>query len=109
MSRLIPLAALLALVACQKPEDKAAEAKNAEKAAAPTKVETAAVETRKMPRYLTLTGSVLADRQSEVAANVTGRITATYVERGQKVTDEDFKLLVVQLQDLLKGYPVRVV
>ena len=30
-----------------------------------------------MPRYLTLTGSVVADRQSEVAANVAGRVTAT--------------------------------
>ena len=38
-----------------------------------------------MPRYLTLTGSVIAERQSEVAANVGGRVAATYVERGQPV------------------------
>jgi membrane fusion protein (multidrug efflux system) len=38
-----------------------------------------------MPRFITLTGTVLADRQSEVAANVSGRILATYVERGQAV------------------------
>ncbi|MBI4818503.1 MAG: efflux RND transporter periplasmic adaptor subunit [Deltaproteobacteria bacterium] len=49
------------------------------------KVDTAAVETRKMPKYLTLTGSVLADRSSEIAANVSGHVTATYVERGQPV------------------------
>jgi membrane fusion protein, multidrug efflux system len=48
-------------------------------------VETAPVENLPMPRYLTLTGSVVADRQSEVAANVAGRVAATYVERGQPV------------------------
>ena len=51
----------------------------------PVKVETAAVEIRKMPRYLTLTGSVIADRQSEVAANVSGRIQSAPIERGQQV------------------------
>jgi membrane fusion protein (multidrug efflux system) len=51
----------------------------------PVKVETAAVEHQRMPRFLTLTGSVLADRQSEVAANVSGRVAATMVERGQAV------------------------
>ena len=54
-------------------------------AAAPIPVETAPVESRPMPRYLTLTGSVIAERQSEVAANVGGRVAATYVERGQPV------------------------
>ena len=86
MKRLLPLA-LLALAACQRPEDQAAAAKAAKSNQPPVKVETAPVETRKMPRYLTLTGSVLANQQSEVAANVSGRITATYVERGQKVTN----------------------
>jgi membrane fusion protein (multidrug efflux system) len=38
-----------------------------------------------MPRFVTLTGTILADRQSEVAANVAGRILATYIERGQPV------------------------
>ncbi len=51
----------------------------------PVKVETAPVEHQRMPRFLTLTGSVLADRQSEVAANVSGRVTATMIERGQAV------------------------
>ena len=51
----------------------------------PIKVTTAAVEVAKMPRYLTLTGSVQADKQSEFAANVAGRITATLVERGREV------------------------
>lgn len=48
-------------------------------------VETRPIEIKKMPRVLTLTGSILADRQSEVAANVSGRIVASPVERGQAV------------------------
>ncbi len=81
----LALAAALALSAgCKKPE-----AANAADTKAPPqppmKVETADVQHLKMPKYLTLTGSVLADRQSEVAANVAGRVAATYVERGQPV------------------------
>lgn len=77
----------LALAACKKP-DLAPEA-GATKATAialpPVKVETGSIEHQKMPRYLTLTGSVYADRQSDVAANVSGRVTNTYVERGMPV------------------------
>jgi len=51
----------------------------------PIKVQTVLAETAKMPRYLTLTGSVFAEKQSSVAANVTGRITSTLVERGSVV------------------------
>ncbi len=50
------------------------------------KVETASVEIRKMPQYLTLTGTVIADRQSDVAANVSGRIISAPMERGQPVS-----------------------
>jgi membrane fusion protein, multidrug efflux system len=49
------------------------------------KVATAPIQILKMPRYLTLTGSVVADKQSEVAANVAGRVTAAPIERGQAV------------------------
>lgn len=86
MLRAAPLLAVLALVACKKPADGSGGNQKPVTVALPAvKVETAAVLHQKMPRYLTLTGSVLADRQSEVAANVAGRITATYVERGQPV------------------------
>lgn len=71
-----------------------ATAKAATKAAAPIKVETAPVSRRAMPRYLTLTGSILADRSSEVAANVSGRITETRVERGDEVKRGDILALV---------------
>ena len=73
---------------CKKPEG-AAEGNNTEKARAvvlpAVAVETAAVELRRMPRHLTLTGSVVANLQSEMAANVSGRVVATMVERGQAV------------------------
>lgn len=86
MKRIVLLAVLALAAGCHKPEaadDKPAQAKA--EAQAPVKVETAPVETRKMPRYLTLTGTMLANRQSEVAANVSGRIVDTAIERGQAV------------------------
>jgi membrane fusion protein (multidrug efflux system) len=85
--RLLPLAVLAFVAACSKPAPapSAAERAEASAEAKPVEVDTAPVSTQKMPKYLTLTGSVLADRQSEVAANVSGRVAATYVERGQPV------------------------
>jgi len=77
--------AVAPLAACKRGEDKDAAAAAKPAPAAPVKVELAPVEKRPMPRFIRLTGTVLADRQSEVAANVSGRILATYVERGQSV------------------------
>ncbi len=86
MNRFTLLIAALALAACHKPApEEAGTKKEALVALPPVKVETAEVEHQKMPKYLTLTGSVLADRQSSVAANVAGRVTHTYIERGQPV------------------------
>lgn len=84
MRTLLTLVVLLAVVGCQKPEEAAAEKPKAT-ALPPVKVELGGVTHEQMPRLLTLTGSVIADRQSEVAANVSGRVTATYVERGMPV------------------------
>ncbi len=80
------LAVTVALGACTKSES-AEPRKPTAGPPPPAKVETAAVEIRKMPRYLTLTGSVIADRQSEVAANVLGRIRQAPIERGQAVRE----------------------
>ncbi|MBK7859044.1 MAG: efflux RND transporter periplasmic adaptor subunit [Archangiaceae bacterium] len=77
--------ALLVVAACKKPEDPAAAAAKKADELPKVKVETADVQHQKMPRYLTLTGSVMADKQSEVAANVAGRVATTYVERGMPV------------------------
>jgi membrane fusion protein, multidrug efflux system len=83
MTRLMPLFAVLAIASCKKPESAAEKPKPV--SLPPVAVETAEVTHEKMPRLLTLTGSVIPDRQSEVAANVSGRVTATYVERGMPV------------------------
>ncbi|MFO0727787.1 MAG: efflux RND transporter periplasmic adaptor subunit [Myxococcota bacterium] len=88
MKRLLPLSvALLALGACKKPEATAEAGPKPVTVIAPVKVDVAAVEHQKMPKYLTLTGSLIPDRTSEMAANVAGRVTATYIERGQPVKE----------------------
>ncbi len=73
------------LPACKKPEAAPAPVKAAEPAAAPISVQTASVELRDMPKVATVLGNVVADRQSEVAANVLGRVLLAPIERGQKV------------------------
>lgn len=86
MSRLaVSVVSVLLLGACERMRPPAAAQKAETVSLPPVKVETAPVEVKRMPKYLTLTGSVLADRQSELAANVSGRVTATYVERGMPV------------------------
>lgn len=43
------------------------------------------VQMRAMPKEIVLTGSLVAHRQSDLAANASGRVLATYVERGQSI------------------------
>ena len=50
---------------------------------------TAPVEERALPRELVLTGSLVANRQSDLAANAAGRVLETTVERGQRVNAGD--------------------
>ena len=52
-------------------------------------VMTAAVETRLMPRSLPVNGSLVADQHAEVAANASGQVTKTFVERGSFVNEGD--------------------
>lgn len=52
-------------------------------------VHTAAVEQRQMPRFLAVTGSLRADRETEVAADAAGKVIETFVERGQAVRKGD--------------------
>jgi RND family efflux transporter MFP subunit len=51
----------------------------------PAAIATAAVESRSIARHLRVTGSLLADEQAEVSAELAGRVTATPVERGSRV------------------------
>jgi membrane fusion protein, multidrug efflux system len=48
-------------------------------------VKTAPVATRALPRTITLTGTLTANRESGVAADVVGKVAETYVERGSRV------------------------
>jgi membrane fusion protein (multidrug efflux system) len=48
-------------------------------------VTTVAVKAQPMPHDLPLTGSLVANQQSDVAANATGRVIKTFVERGDFV------------------------
>jgi membrane fusion protein (multidrug efflux system) len=59
-----------------------AAAKQAEPA---VKVEVATVAVRPVPTYITLTGSLAANRRSQVASDGTGKVTETFVERGSAV------------------------
>jgi RND family efflux transporter MFP subunit len=51
----------------------------------PVTIATAVVESSPIDRYLRVTGSLLADEQAEVSAEVGGRVIATPVERGTRV------------------------
>ncbi len=51
----------------------------------PMAIATAVVESRPIDRYLRVTGSLVADEQAEVSAEVSGRVVATPVERGTRV------------------------
>jgi membrane fusion protein (multidrug efflux system) len=45
-------------------------------------LETVTVTERELPRFLTLTGTLMANQEADVAADVSGKIDRTYVERG---------------------------
>jgi membrane fusion protein (multidrug efflux system) len=75
--------ASLASTSCHRPEEASAATARAEEA--PVRVQRAAVTERPMPRYLTLTGTLRAGLESELAADSTGKVVATACERGQAV------------------------
>jgi RND family efflux transporter MFP subunit len=54
-------------------------------AAAPVTVTSAAVTNIDVPRTLRLTGTLRGERETDLAANVAGRITSMSIERGQRI------------------------
>lgn len=86
-------ASIVACVACKKPDPSATQLTSASQTAA-IRVETVAVKEQPMPEYLTLTGSLRASQESEVAADASGKVTQTFVERGQKVKQGDTLLVL---------------
>jgi membrane fusion protein (multidrug efflux system) len=75
------LAALLS-AACSGERTSAA----APKEPAPVAVRIAPVQSQSVDRYLRVTGSIAADEHADVAAETGGRVIATPVERGSKVS-----------------------
>ena len=51
----------------------------------PIQAKTVTVSAQPMPRYVTLTGSLVADRESAVAADVSGKVLSVLVDRGSIV------------------------
>ena len=81
--------ALLLLAACRKPEGGEAQLTSAKTDAPAVKVTTVTVVEKPMPEFLVLTGTLKASQESQVAADASGKVTATYVERGQPVKQGD--------------------
>jgi membrane fusion protein (multidrug efflux system) len=77
------------LLACKKPEGGEAQLTSAKTEAPPIRVTTVAVVEKPMPEFLVLTGTLKASQESQVAADASGKVTATYVERGQPVKQGD--------------------
>ena len=58
------------------------------------KVETVAATQRDVPRFLTLTGTLLANQKADVAADAVGKVQRTYVERGSFVNKGELLAIV---------------
>jgi membrane fusion protein (multidrug efflux system) len=83
----------LAAVSCSRGAPSGADKPVQEQAAKPLQASTVKVTTHPMPRYVTLTGSLVADRASSVAADVTGKVSSVLIDRGSIVKAGD--ILVV--------------
>jgi membrane fusion protein (multidrug efflux system) len=81
-ARLTALSLALLAAACSRPE---AQAQPVAKEDPAIHVTTITVAERPVPEYLTLTGSLSANRESDIAADASGKVIATYIERGQPV------------------------
>jgi membrane fusion protein (multidrug efflux system) len=79
----VVLCAVIALAACKR-EVKEAPAGPVQESK-PVQVQTVSAESRPMPRFITLTGTLVADRQSNVAADVSGKVLEVLVDRGSLV------------------------
>jgi RND family efflux transporter MFP subunit len=79
----------LSVVACKKPQAEGEAQLTSAGTDVPVKVQTVAVAEKPMPEHLVLTGTLKANQESQVAADAAGKVTATFVERGQKVKRGD--------------------
>jgi membrane fusion protein (multidrug efflux system) len=58
------------------------------------KLETVAVAERDVPRFLTLTGTLVANQKADVAADAVGKVQRTYIERGSFVSKGELLAIV---------------
>jgi membrane fusion protein (multidrug efflux system) len=78
------VAALPLAAGCRRSEAETATQGKPE-AAAPLSVKEAVAEPLKVPRTLTLSGSLIGSEEAKVAAGAAGKVVATFVERGSVV------------------------
>jgi membrane fusion protein, multidrug efflux system len=81
----LALLALMNASACRKSDAAAAR----KETPAPVHVQTASVTERPVPEYIALTGTLRANAESDIAADVSGKVIKTFVERGQAVKQGD--------------------
>src|SRR6266700_3104013 len=85
---LVFLAISLAAGGCRRSEAESVAPPSAKAAAAeapPVEVKIVATHELKVPRVLTLSGTLIGSEESNVAAGAAGKILVTYVERGSAV------------------------
>ncbi len=80
--KLLFLATPLVLLGCTQPK---AQEKRADAKPKPLAVATVEVTERELPNTLLLAGTLKANQESDLAANASGRVTRTMVERGSYV------------------------
>jgi membrane fusion protein, multidrug efflux system len=73
---------VLVTVACRRENGPPPQATSGQK---PVHVETVTVDERLVPKTLAITGSLEADQRTDLAANASGRVVRTFVERGDHV------------------------
>ena len=82
--------ALMAMAACSTSSASSSASSSVADAGGPAlSVETATVASRPVMQYLPLTGQLKSGRETDLAANANGRVTATRVERGTQVKAGD--------------------
>jgi membrane fusion protein (multidrug efflux system) len=77
--------ALLCLGGCASKAPAADKTSDSQDQAAPVNATTVPVKSHPMPRYVTLTGTLVPDRSSNVAADVSGKVLSVLVDRGSPV------------------------
>ena len=78
----LPCALLLSVSACHRGDAAPVPVAKEEPA---LHVSTVTAGEQSVPEFLTLTGSLLADKESDIAADASGKVLSTKVERGQSV------------------------